>query len=107
MHAGLKSELVLECDCVRGDQVEAVDFGEKILFAELRILPMPFIDVNPDKASEILGRETELCPVFAAVVVPLVCRGASEAQSETDDETKNGEQELVDADWRRSIQVTC
>ena len=58
---------------------------------------MALIDVNPDKAGEILGRECQLCPVFAAIIVALVCCGASEAESETNDETENGKQELIDA----------
>jgi hypothetical protein len=28
MHVGFKTELVLERDCVRSDQVETVDLGE-------------------------------------------------------------------------------
>jgi hypothetical protein len=107
MYVGLKSEFVLERDCVGGDQVEAVDLCEKILFAELSVLLVSLIDVDPDEASQILGGESELCPVFAAVIVALVGRGASEAQCETDDETKNGKEELVDADWKRSIHVAC
>jgi hypothetical protein len=58
------------------------------------------VDVDPDEAGEVLGREGQLRPVLAAVVVALVCRGAAEAESETDDEAENGEQELVDTDWR-------
>jgi hypothetical protein len=107
MYVGLKSEFVLERDCVGGDQVEAVDLCEKILFAELSVLLVSLIDVDPDEASQILGGESELCPVFAAVIVALIGRGASEAQCETDDETKNGKEELVDADWKRSIHVAC
>jgi hypothetical protein len=49
------------------------------LFAELSVFFMPFIDVNPDKASKVLGLESELCPVFTAVIVSLVGSGASEA----------------------------
>ena len=103
MYVWLKSKLVLERDSVCGNQVKAVDLGEKILFPNLSVLFMSFIDVDPDKASKILGRQCELCPVFSAVVVALIGRGASEAQCETDDEPKNGKQELVDTDWRRSI----
>lgn len=105
MYVWLKSKLVLERDGVCGDQIKAVDLGEKILFAKLPAFLMSFIDVDPDKSSKILGRQCELCPVFAAVVVALVGRGASEAQCETDDEPKNGKQELVDADCRRSIHL--
>jgi hypothetical protein len=107
MHAGLKSELVLECDCVGSDQIEAVDLGEKILFAERSVLLMSFVDVDPDETGKILGRKSKLCPVFATIIVALVGRGASEAQGKTDDETKDGKQELVDADWRQSAHVTC
>ena len=79
MDARLEPELVLECDCIRGDQVETIDLGKKILFAELSVFFMPFVDVNPDKASKVLGLESELCPVFTAVIVSLVGSGASEA----------------------------
>jgi hypothetical protein len=107
MHVWLKSKLVLECDSVCGDQIEAIDFGEKILFAKLSGLLMPFIDVDPDKAGQVLRRESKLSPVFATVVVALIGSGASEAQCETDDETENGKQELVDTDWVRLVQATC
>lgn len=100
MHKWFKSELVLERDRKSGNQVEAVDFGEKILLAELRVLAVPFINMDPDEASKILRCKLKLSPVFAAVVVALVGRGTSEAQCETDDETKNGKQELIDTDWR-------
>jgi len=56
--------------------------------------------VYPDEASKILGRESELCPVFAAIIVALVGGGTSEAQCETDDESEDGKQKLVDTDWR-------
>jgi hypothetical protein len=101
MHVWLESKLVLESDSVCSDQVEAVDFGEKILLAKLSVLFMPFIDVDPDKAGQVLRCESELSPVFATVVIALVGRGASEAQCETDDETEDGKQELVDTDWVR------
>jgi hypothetical protein len=64
-----------------------------------------FVNVNPDKTCKILGHKSELCPVFAAVIVALVGRRTSEAQRQTDDETKNGKQELVDANWRWLIHV--
>lgn len=99
MHEWLKPELVLECDRECGNQIEAIDFGKKILFAELGVLAMSFIDMNPDKASKILGCKSELSPIFATVVVALVGSRASEAECKTDDETENGKQELVDADW--------
>lgn len=103
----LKSQLVLECDCVRSDQVQAVDLGKKVLFAERGVLLVTFIYVYPDKASKILGRESELCPVFAAIIVALVGGGTSETQCETDDESEDGKQKLVDTDWRWSVHVGC
>ena len=59
---------------------------------------MAFVDVDPDEASEILGCEGELGPVFAAIIVTLIGCGASEAQCETDDKTQDGKQKLIDAD---------
>ena len=93
----------MTCIIINIDQVEAVDLGEKILFPKLSVLLMSFIDMDPDEASKILGRQGELCPVFAAVVVALVGRRAPETECETDDESKNGKQELIDADWGWSI----
>jgi hypothetical protein len=75
------------------------------LFAELAVLFMSFVYMDPDQASKVLRCESELCPVFAAVIVTLVGSGASEAQCETDNETKNRKQELIDADWRQSIHI--
>lgn len=89
---------MLECDGIGSDEVQAVDFGQQVLFTEFRVLTVAFVDMNPDEASEILGCEGELGPVFAAVVVALIGCGASEAQRETNDETQDGKQKLVDAD---------
>ena len=77
------------------------------MFAERSVLLVTFIDVYPDEASKILGRESKLCPIFAAIIVALVGGGTSEAQCETDDETKYGKQQLIDTDWWWSIQVGC
>ena len=98
MNKWFKPELVLECDRESGDQVKAVDLGQKILFAELSVLVMSFVDMDPDEASQILGCKMKLSPVFTTVIVALIGCGASEAQCETDDETKNSKQELIDTD---------
>ena len=59
---------------------------------------MTLVGVNPDQTREILRCKRELRPILPAFVVALVgCRGA-EAESETDNETEDGEKELVDAD---------
>lgn len=98
MHEWFKSELVLECDGESGNQVEAVDLGKKILFAELSVLAVSFIDMDPDESSKILGCKMKLSPVLAAVIVALVGCGTSEAECKTDDETKDRKQELIDTD---------
>lgn len=97
---GLEAQLVLEGHGVGGDHVEAVDFGQEVLLAQLGVLVVPLVHVDPDEAGEVLGREGQLRPVLAAVVVALVGCGAAEAERETDDEAEDGEEELVDADWR-------
>jgi len=97
---GFEAEPVLEGHSEGCDHVEAVDFGEEVLLAEFGILVVALVDVDPDEAGEVLGRVGQLRPVLTAIVVTLVCRGAAEAESETDDETEDGEQELGDMDWR-------
>jgi hypothetical protein len=90
---------MFEGNSVSGDQVEAVNLGEEVLFAELGVFLVALIDVNPDKARKVLRCEGQLRPVFAAVIVALIGSGAAEAQSKTDNKTENGEQKLVDTDW--------
>lgn len=54
VHVRLETKLVLQRDGVGSDQVEAVDLGEKVLLAKLRIFGMPLVDVDPDQAGKVL-----------------------------------------------------
>jgi hypothetical protein len=57
------------------------------------------VDVDPYETREVLRCKGELCPVFAAFVVAFVCGGGTEGQRETDDETEDCKEKLVDADY--------
>jgi hypothetical protein len=60
---------------------------------------MALLSVNPNQASKVLRCETELRPVLAAFVVALVGGGAAEGKSETDNETEDCKEELINADY--------
>jgi hypothetical protein len=97
VHIRFEAKPVLQRDRVGCDQVEAVDLGEEVLFAELGIFGVSLVYVNPDETCEVLRCERQLRPVFATVVVALICGGATEAEGKTNDETEDGEKELIDA----------
>lgn len=59
---------------------------------------MALVDVDPDKTRQVLRDKRELRPVLSTFIVTLICGGAAEAESKTDDETEDCEEELIDAD---------
>ena len=98
MNIWFEAELVFERNGVGHNQIETIDLGEKVLFTELGVLLVSFVDVDPDQACEVLRCESELRPVFATVIVALIGGGTTKAEGETDDETEDGKKELIDAD---------
>jgi hypothetical protein len=93
----LEAQFVLERHGKGNDHVEAADLAKQILFTHHRVI-MSFLSMDPDQACEVLRHESKLCPVLAALAVALIgCRGA-ETKRETNNETEDGEEELVDAD---------
>jgi len=56
------------------------------------------LSMNPEDTTEILRGKGKLGPVSASLSVPLVCRGASERETHTDDETGDGKQDGIDTD---------
>jgi hypothetical protein len=93
----LEAQLVLQSHSKCNDHVEAADLAQQILLTHHRVI-VTFLSVDPDQAREVLRHEGELRPVLAALAVALVgCRGA-ETERETNDETEDCEEELIDAD---------
>ena len=54
--------------------------------------------VHPQHAAHVLRRKDHLLPVAPALCIALVGGRIAERQAETDDETEDGEQNVVDAD---------
>jgi hypothetical protein len=96
----LESKLVLEGNRKGYDKIHASNLCDQVVLAELAI---SFIRVDPNQARKILGSESQLGPVFASFAVSFVCGRATEAESETDDETEDCEEELVDTNYRLRI----
>lgn len=73
-----------------------VQFGQKVLLAQLAVA---LVCVDPDGTDQVLANELNLTPVLPAFHVALVCRACAEGDGETDDETKDGEQQVADVEW--------
>lgn len=98
VHVRFEAKRVFESNGVRGDQVEAVDLGEEVLFAEFSVFLVSLVDVDPDQTCKILRCKGQLRPVLAAVIIAFISSRAAEAKGQTNNETKDGEQKLIDAD---------
>lgn len=102
----LEAQPVLERHGKRNDEVQRADLGEEIFLACDGVV-VALLGVHPDEAREVLADEGQLGPVLAAFIVALVGRGGAEAERETDDETQDREEELVDAHWERISVVSA
>ena len=73
-----------------------VQFGQKVVLAQLALA---LLGVDPDGTGQVLTNKLDLTPVLPAFHVALVCRACAEGDGETDDETKDGEQQVADVEW--------